>query len=187
MNILRGYWLADDGRVYSSGRQAIVDKTDALYLAWIEEGKTEDDPEGSVAMPWPRDGAGAQTSAALQAILSPWGLFVDLAAYAASARYAKEIGGVKAGTAQVDTSRQSQAMVANAYSFMQQSGAASTQYKTDSGWVTVTADQMKSIALAVGTHVQACFAAESDLDAKIAAGTVTTTAQIDAAFTALTT
>ena len=81
----------------------------------------------------------------------------------------------------------SQAMIANAYQFMQVSGAASAQYKSGSGWVQVSADQMKAIALAVGTHVQACFAAEQDLDAKITAGTVTTMAQIDAAFAAITT
>ena len=170
------YWQADDGRVFASVRQAVVTADDPAFVAFTA---------GARPTAWPRDGAGAQTAAALQEVLTPYGLWADLAGYAAAARYAKETGGLKVGTAQIDTSRESQAMVANAYQFMQVSGAPSTQYKTASGWVTVSADQMKAIALAVGAHVQACFAAEADLDAKITAGTVTTTAQIDAAFAAL--
>jgi hypothetical protein len=40
---------------------------------------------------------------------------------------------------------------------------------------------MAAIATAVGAHVQACFATEAAVDAEITAGTITTTAQIDAA------
>jgi len=40
---------------------------------------------------------------------------------------------------------------------------------------------MAAIATAVGAHVQACFAAENAVQAAITAGTITTTAEIDAA------
>jgi hypothetical protein len=47
--------------------------------------------------------------------------------------------------------------------------------------VTLDAATVTAVALAVGAHVQTCFALEQTLDAEITAGTITTTAQIDAA------
>ena len=104
----------------------------------------------------------------------------DLKAHAANARWMAETGGITVSGAQIDTSRDSQAMIANAYAFVQASGATSIPYKAASGWVTMDAATVKAIAVAVGAHVQACFAAEQTLDAEIDAGTVTTFAQIDA-------
>ena len=59
------YWLADDGRLYSSARSGLADASDPAYLLWGECG---------VATPWPRDPTGAQTDAALQEVLAPYGL-----------------------------------------------------------------------------------------------------------------
>ena len=70
------YWLADDGRIFSSASQTLVQDTDAAYVAWCA---------ANVPTPWPRDGAGNQTTAALQAVFTPYNLFVDLASYAAYA------------------------------------------------------------------------------------------------------
>ena len=105
----------------------------------------------------------------------------ELTAYAAQKRWAVETGGITVGSAQIDTSRESQAMIANAYAYIVASGSASVSYKAASGWVTLDAAAIKSAALAVGAHVQTCFALEQTLDAEITAGTITTTAQIDAA------
>lgn len=108
---------------------------------------------------------------------------VDLVAYAAAKRYAVETGGVVVNGAKIATDRGSQAMIVGAYAYVGASGAASIRFKASSGWTTLTAEQVKALALAVGTHVQAAFAVEDDLDAAINASppTVTTTAQIDAA------
>ena len=57
------YWLADDGRLYSSARSGLTDASDPAYLSW-----------GGVATSWPRDDDGAQTDAALQEVLAPYGL-----------------------------------------------------------------------------------------------------------------
>jgi hypothetical protein len=46
------YWLADDGRVFTSAKQLIVDGNDADYLAWAANNS---------ATPWPRDLAGNQS------------------------------------------------------------------------------------------------------------------------------
>lgn len=107
----------------------------------------------------------------------------ELIAYAAAKRFAVEAGGITVGGAKIATDRDSQAMIGNAFAYVTASGAASVRFKAASGWVTLTADQVKALALAVGAHVQAAFAVEDDLDAAINASppTVTTTAQIDAA------
>lgn len=113
---------------------------------------------------------------------------VDLAAYAAARRFAVETGGIAVNGAPVATDRGSQAMIANALSYVTASGAASVSYKSPAGFITLSADQVKEVGLAIGAHVQACFAAEDTIDAGIHASppTVTTLAQIDAAFAAVT-
>ncbi|UGX90323.1 hypothetical protein G6321_00031300 [Bradyrhizobium barranii subsp. barranii] len=60
------YWVADDGRVYSSKRQVVVvDTNDPTFVAWkLAE---------YVPTIWPRDLAGNQTDAALQDVLTPLG------------------------------------------------------------------------------------------------------------------
>lgn len=63
------YWLADDGRVYASSRQTIVDRTDAGFAAFVAI-------QGG-AVHWPRDATGAQTPDALQQVLQPYGLSVS--------------------------------------------------------------------------------------------------------------
>lgn len=62
------YWLAEDGRVYSSKRQLIVTTSDDGYIAWIAA------VGGATA--WPRDDSGNQTDAALLAVVGPYGLIV---------------------------------------------------------------------------------------------------------------
>ncbi|APT31933.1 hypothetical protein MCBMB27_02642 [Methylobacterium phyllosphaerae] len=112
---------------------------------------------------------------------------IDLSAYAAAKRFAVETGGIVVAGAPVATDRGSQAMIANALSYVQASGAASVSYKSPAGFVTLTAEQIKAVGLAVGAHVQACFQAEDSVDAGLHASppTITTFAQVDAAFAGL--
>ena len=60
------YWLASDGRVFSSTRRATVGADDGGYTAWCEAGGT--------ATRWPADASGAQTGDALNDVLRPYGL-----------------------------------------------------------------------------------------------------------------
>lgn len=62
------YWLADDGRIYSSASQALVNKTDALHVDWLAS--------GNIPTRWPSDDAGAQTNAELAKVLAPYGLII---------------------------------------------------------------------------------------------------------------
>lgn len=172
-NPLDWYWVSQDGRLYSSVIQDVVAADNEAFVAWSED--------GTQATPWPRDEAGDQTEAALQAVLDPYGLFAGLSSYAAAKRFAVETGGIIINGAQIATDRVSQAMIGNAYAYVQASGAESVSYKTDAGFVTLTAEQIKAVALAVGAHVQASFAAEAQIDAELSATppTITSRAQID--------
>lgn len=64
------YWRADDGRIYSSRRNALVYAYDSGYLDFVAQ-------RGG-ATPWPRDAAGQQTTAALQDVMSQYGITVSL-------------------------------------------------------------------------------------------------------------
>lgn len=111
---------------------------------------------------------------------------VDLPAYAASKRFEVETGGISFGGSTIATDRESQAMISGAFAYVQQSPEATIQWKSENGFVELDAASMTAIALAVGAHVQACFAKEAEVAAAIEAETITDTAGIDAAFAELT-
>lgn len=100
---------------------------------------------------------------------------------AAAKRWQVETGGITVGGALVDTSRDSQAMITGAYIYSQKNLSKPVRFKAASGWVILDAATMEAIATAVGDHVQACFGIEGDVADAIEAGTITTTAEIDAA------
>jgi hypothetical protein len=62
---LRWFWLADDGRLFSSEQQAIVSDADPAYVDWLRLNE--------YPTPWPKDAAGNQTIEALNAVLEPYG------------------------------------------------------------------------------------------------------------------
>ncbi|MCX4195285.1 DUF4376 domain-containing protein [Methylobacterium organophilum] len=138
-------------------------------------------PAGDAKVGWAWNGE--SFTAPLTPAMTP----AALVAYAADRRFAVETGGVDINGLRIATDRDSQSMVANAYAGMQASGAASVKFKATSGWIELTTDQLRSVALAVFAHVQACFAAEDACDAGINASppTITTFAEIDAAFASL--
>ena len=170
----KGCWRADDGRVYLGSAQAIVGDDDAAYLAWREA--------YGPPTPWPRDDAGRQTDKALQAVLAPYDLWVDLAAYAADARYRRETGGVTVAGIAVPTDRASQQMIAGMLASAQLDPAVVIKFKAPDGFVTLDATAVISLARAVGAHVQAAFTAEAAILDRIASGKIASIAQIDAAF-----
>jgi len=124
----------------------------------------------------PSEGAVAAAEAAIEA--DP----AALAAHAAAVRFAVETGGITVSGATVDTSRESQAMITGAHSYVLATPAAVIFYKSAGGFVTLDAATMVAVATAVGQHVQACFAREAEVVVAIAAETVTSRAAIDAAF-----
>lgn len=113
--------------------------------------------------------------------VAPATLQIDLTAYAANKRFAVETGGIVINGQTIDTSRESQAMITGAYAYSQANPSETIQFKAVLGWITLDASTIEAIATAVGAHVQACFALEATVAAGIANGTITTTAEIDAA------
>ena len=175
------YWLADDGRVFASARQAIITTSDTGYETFIA-----DDTKPTR---WPADESGAQTNAALQWVFDNAAvpIFVDLRAYAASVRYTKETGGITVDGVKLATDRESQALITGAWATAQINPQVTIQWKGSDGTFTaLNAATIIAVASAVTAHVQACFAAEQQVDAAITAGTITTTAEVDAAFAAVT-
>lgn len=171
MNYANWYWIVagDDTKVWSSASAGFITATNPTYVAWAALGNRA---SRIASLDELRDVFAAQY---------PGGM---LDAYAAAQRYAIETAGLDVGGATIDTSRDSQSMIANAYAYTQASGATSVTYKASSGWVTMSADQIKAVALAVGAHVQALFVKEKTIDDAITAGTITTRSAVDAAFAA---
>lgn len=101
--------------------------------------------------------------------------------HAAAKRYAVETGGIWVGGMFVLTDRDSQNLIQGARALSVEEPDEPVEFKASSGWITIDAATIQGIALAVGRHVRACFAAERLVSAAIDAGTITTPEQIDAA------
>jgi hypothetical protein len=86
-------------------------------------------------------------------------------------RYEKENGGITVGEAEIDTDRNSRAMLHAAKYGFDKELATSVHWKAKSGFVTLTSEQIMAISQAVFAHVQACFAAEAAHNAAIDAVT----------------
>ena len=109
----------------------------------------------------------------------------DLVAYAAARKYGKETGGIVVDGMAVATDDRSKMMLLGARVAAQNDAEFSTAWKmADGTWQTVSAAAIIAISDAVLAHVDGCFQTEKSVDAAIEAGTVTTTAEIDALFAA---
>lgn len=106
----------------------------------------------------------------------------ELLAYAADLRWQKEIGGIEINGAQVMTDRVSQSLISGAFSLVQHDPETVIDFKMADGWVQLDAGTMTALAVAVGKHIQACFAIERAVAASIDADTITTFAEIDQEF-----
>ncbi|MDQ2080465.1 DUF4376 domain-containing protein [Xanthobacteraceae bacterium Astr-EGSB] len=107
----------------------------------------------------------------------------DLIIHVAVARWRKETGGITIGGLSIVTDRESQAMIIGAHAYVVANPAAVIQWKTAAGFVELDAAQITGLALAVGSHVQACFVKEAEVVGAIAE--YATRAEIDAAFAAV--
>lgn len=108
---------------------------------------------------------------------------VDLAAYAATKRWEKEVGGIEVGGMTIHTDDRSKSLIMGARLAASLDLEFATEWKTASGvFVTVDAGQVTAISDAVLAHVAHCFALEAAVLDAIASETITTPAEIDAAF-----
>lgn len=106
----------------------------------------------------------------------------ELAVYAADKRWRVENGGITVGGVEVATDDRAKTMIMGARIKASEDPGFSTRWKTASGFVVIDAATILAISDAVLAHVDACFTTEADVLAAIDGGTITTTADIDAAF-----
>ena len=126
--------------------------------------------------------ATAAVSALLPSLLSEQAATkLGLRTQAAARRWAVETGGITVNGAAVYTDRDTQAKLTAAFTRANANPAFTLNWKTAGGFVTLTAAQVIALANAVFDHVQAAFDAEAAVLADIESGTITTTAEIDAA------
>lgn len=172
------YWVADDGRIFASARQTLVPADDADYAEFVQ-----------MAMPsqWPRDAAGEQTDAELQLALDPYGIFVTLQSYTAHMRWQKEQGGITLASGMpLKTDDRSQAKITGAYdAAIAKTDLLPTPWHAADGTIwQLDAARITAMNTELLTHINNCFSISADCLAQIEAGTITTHAQIDAAFDA---
>lgn len=95
----------------------------------------------------------------------------DWPALIAARRYEAETAGTTVDGLQIDTGRDSQALITGAALQATLDPDYTCRWKTAAGFVELTAGQIIGVASAVRAHVQACFDREADLLAALEAGT----------------
>lgn len=105
----------------------------------------------------------------------------ELLGYARERRLAAEAAGVTVAGVTYASDMESQARIVATLSYLAAAGLDAVGWKSLAGYVVLTLAQLQAAGLAVGAHVQACFAAEAAVAAAIAHGDIATYAEIDAA------
>lgn len=105
-----------------------------------------------------------------------------LKAYAAQKRYVVETGGMTFNAMPIPTDRETQSKLSGAVLAFQTGALSGTiDWKTAAGWVQLDQTAVTALASAVAAHVQTAFSSEKAVSALIDAGTITTTAEVNAA------
>lgn len=174
------YWRREDGSLFSSARIESVADSDPDFLAWAED--------GTPVSQYPRDEAGNESVAELQRVLDAYDLHASLAAYQAKVRYGAEIRGVTVevggepvpvSTRREDRDGLGQTMLAILGGL--RADGASFKFADGVSRPATNAEMQVAIATAFG-HVQAAFDTETTVLADIAAGTIATKAEVEAAY-----
>ena len=167
------YWLADDGRLFSSAAQSLV---------------TPETDTGEDKTPWPRDAAGAQTDAALQDVLTPYNVFVNLPNYTADVRWRKIETGIVVNGIPFPCDQGTLSALNSATIYTESatgSGAVINWKLPDGSFTQLNKTEINELQLASQSFCQACYTCENDTLIAITAGTITTREQVDTAFAAI--
>jgi hypothetical protein len=97
----------------------------------------------------------------------------DYPAVIADRRYEAEVGGITLNGVHIDTDDRSKLLINGAALEATIDPAYVMQWKTQGGFIELTAQQVIGIARAVRAHVQACFDREAELLEALADGTLT--------------
>lgn len=197
MNFATNYWNVGESStvVYSGASNSYVSQQDPAYVAWLAAGHLPSRILNEAEL-W------AVLTAVRPDALPSW-LFdgttfvppsattystAQLVAYAASKRYDTENGGLTFSGIPVATDDRSKQMIMGARIAASSDPNFTTQWVGADGNVYVlNATQLIAISNAVLAHVSTCFSVYATVKSNIVGATVTTLAQIDAAFAAITT
>jgi hypothetical protein len=188
-NLQDWYWVVatNASLFYSSARNIYVDSTDANYTAWLAmnaDGATPIPDEAELwdalarrQLPeWLFDGTTFSQPAA--------GVYTQtqLLAYSAEVRYNCEIQGVTSSGDPIRTDRVSRTAANQTLVYINANPTLTVNWKTLTGFTALNQAAIVQHTTDINTHVQNCFDTESTVSGDITAGTITTTAQIDAAY-----
>lgn len=146
------YWLADDGRLYSSKKNKLIAAKDKDYVAWCET--------PYLPTRWPSDDQGEQTDSELAKVLSPYGIvFAGLAEIKArlkaevdAAAETERLKYITPGTGQAMTYQQK---VEEARAFKAASNPQASDYPVLSSEVGITAETLDGVAdIVLGAFAQ---------------------------------
>lgn len=171
------YWIADDGRLFSSSRQALIAAEDPAYESWVAGGNR--------ATIWPRTDDGSQTDESLQAVIGPYDLFVEIKAYARHVSWQKRSAGAPIEGLLVPTDPDSLTLINGMASLAQLQPERVFNFDTAAGPVQMNAGQAVAFAAAVGSFVQSTFDRRAEVLAAIDSGEIATKEAVDAAFSDL--
>jgi hypothetical protein len=125
----------------------------------------------------------------LQEVLTPYNIWVDLKAYSASVRYNHASGGViisSISPVAFLSDPVSRNTLANADVYAKANPGHMTDWKmSDGSFIRLSEAQLATALNDMATFVQSCFTCESTTASSIGGGTITTHAQVDAAFAAI--
>lgn len=124
-------------------------------------------PAGAIEVPFPPADARQVWSGAA------WGPVPFTPERIASRRYEAEIAGITLNELQINTDDRSKLLINGAALEATIDPAYSMPWKTPTGFVDLTGEQVIAIARAVRAHVQACFDREAELLVALEAGTLT--------------
>lgn len=100
-------------------------------------------------------------------------VLADIATLISARRYQMETAGISVSGVFIDTSRDSQALITGAALSAFMDSSYTCNWKTDGGFVQLSAQDLIMIAKLVRAHVQACFDREADLLAAVKGGSYT--------------
>lgn len=163
------YWIVagEPSQVWSSARAGYVATDDDDFAAFVAAGGG------------PTPIASLAELAEVFAQQFPGGM---LSVYAADARWRRETGGITVAGVPVATDDRSKQMIIGARVAANADPDWSTLWVGADGEIyPIDAPAIIAISDAVQAHVNACFATYASVRAEIEAGTITTTAEIDAA------
>lgn len=109
------------------------------YQEWLDAGNTPEPAEAGLTE--------AEARAALHDAIT-------------AKRWAVETGGITVGGIPVATALDDQNRITSVLTAIALGGLEAVDFKTQAGWVRLTAEQIQGLGAAISAHIQACFSAE---------------------------